>query len=143
MILNLRTAVNIECPSCAANNEVKLNTRMHCKQCEEDLANHSYKRQGKSILSITGALALGAFSYQQIDEHFLTKDRYPLRVEYSIVEGCIRGDATPVHSYLLQAKRKMCLCGLEKTTHQISYNEYKKDKKNFYRSFASNALDCQ
>lgn len=135
--------MNIECPKCSTIHRLNVDCDLLCKKCEEDLAKHSYKIHKKSALSVTGALVLGAFSYHQIDEHFFTENRYPLSIEYSIADGCIRSDQTPVTMQVLQAKRNMCLCGLNKTIQDIPYKEYKQDPKKFYNSFAANTLDCK
>ena len=127
--------MQIECPSCSTDNQIEFGKNIICNNCKESFAGHSYKRFKKPFISATAALFIGAFGTYKADQIFFEDQRYPLNVEYELVDSCVNASRTLKSSYSQADKVQLCICGLEKTMKVISYKEKKKSEPEFMTHF--------
>lgn len=104
---------------------INLSENLKCKNCQKPLTNSKYIKpliKGTSIF--TTAILIGIGSGIGLDE-FFEKNRYPISVEYSIIERSLSGDPSPISRRWFKSKKEACFDALEKTQKKISYKEYK------------------
>lgn len=134
--------MQIECPSCATDNKIEFGENIVCSECKESFAGHSYKKFKKPLLSATTALFIGAFGTYKADQIFFEDQRYPLNVEYELIDSCINSSRIPMNSYRQTEKTQVCVCALEKTMEVISYEKLKKSESEFLTRFRSSLASC-
>ncbi|WP_018414459.1 hypothetical protein [Teredinibacter turnerae] len=134
--------MQIECPSCATVNKIEFGENIVCCECKESFAGHSYKKFKKPLISATTALFIGAFGTYKADQIFFEDQRYPINVEYELIDSCINSSRVPMNSYRQTEKTQVCVCALEKTMEVISYEELKKSESEFLTRFRSSLASC-
>lgn len=73
-------------------------------------------------------------------EHFTKQNRYPVEIEYAIIDQCISSYDEPIKYSNLKNKRKLCINALEQTQKDFSYSDFKKDKKGFIDKFRQHSV---
>lgn len=134
--------MQIECPSCSKVNKLNLEKNVVCGECKENLSGFKYKKHGKPIFTATSALIIGVLGYKNINTYFLEEPRYPLQIEYSIIEACVNLHKEPLTMRAFETKREICLCSLEETMKDISYDSFKDDKDAFLNTFDKKVNVC-
>jgi hypothetical protein len=87
------------------------------------------------------AVILGIGGGIFLDETFET-DRYPVNVEYNIIDSCLSSYEEPLKRGYYKQKRNICICALKKTEQKIDYDDYKKDRNRFLDIFEEEANKC-
>ncbi len=131
--------MKIECPHCHTDNEIEYAENISCKECEKNFK--GYKFSKRKLVSASAALIVGVVGGYKANDA-LDEVRYPLKVEYAIVDTCINSSKSAVSTSWYINKRKACLCALERTTKDISYSDYKSSQQSFLNSFRKNAKNC-
>lgn len=134
--------MHIECPSCSTDNKIEFGENIVCSECKESFAGHSYKKFKKPLISATTALFIGAFGTYKADQIFFEDQRYPLSVEYELIDSCVNSSRTLMNSYRLVEKTTVCVCALEKTMKEVSYKELKKNESEFLTHFRNSITSC-
>ncbi|BCO12845.1 hypothetical protein [Aeromonas hydrophila] len=132
----------IECPSCAKDNKIEFGENILCRECKCSFAGHSYKKVKKPLISVTTALIFGAFGAHNIDKVFFEEQRYPVNIEYELIDNCINSSRPLISSYRYNDKATVCVCALEKTMKVISYDHLKKSEPDFLAHFRRNVSSC-
>lgn len=70
-------------------------------------------------------------------------ERYPLRVEYEIIDTCINSSSAPMSRTTRESKAEICLCALEHTSREFSYHAALKNDQDFLTRFEHNAAICK
>jgi hypothetical protein len=130
--------LEIACPYCDEENKINLSSAIKCKHCNEPLINEKYS---KPIISVMTAVILGIGGGFFLDETFET-DRYPVNVEYNIIDSCLSSYEEPLKRGYYKQKRNICICALKKTEQKIDYDDYKKDRNRFLDIFEEEANKC-
>jgi hypothetical protein len=130
--------MKIECPKCLKENDLHLEAKVKCGNCQEELTGKTFK---KPIFSGGAILAIGIVG-GQFAEYAVFDNRYPMAVEYSIIEACSSSYQEPVSRRIYGDRKKVCLCAMEDTMNEISYIRYKVEKKGFLSAFEKNANEC-
>jgi len=125
--------------SCGDKAEVGATVEFQCKTCESIIEKFTIKKP----LKAAGIAAILAYGGSQFIDYAITDNRYPLDVEYSILEACSSSYKEPLSYSSYGSKKKLCLCALEYTMNEISYVRYKVDEKGFLNAFEENAKSCK
>jgi len=134
------TSITVTCSSCSASNALDQQRRIKCEKCEEPLTGHKYG--GKVALPAVLAFTVGFSGYGLVNRNFLETERYPMKVEYAIVDACANGDSGFLPRELYESKREICLCAVEKTVEALPYSEFEERKSEFWGLLASNVDAC-
>lgn len=134
--------MQIECPSCSTDNQIEFGENIICNQCKESFAGYSYKKFKKPLISATAALFIGAFGTYKADQIFFEDQRYPLNVEYELIDSCVNASRTLASVYRQANKTQVCICALGKTMKAISYKELKKSEPEFLTHFRKSISSC-
>lgn len=134
--------MKIQCPSCSADNEIEFGDNIICGECKKTLAGHYYKKFKKPFISATTALFIGAFGTYKADQIFFEDQRYPVNVEYELVDSCVNSSRTLMSSRRHAEKTQVCICALEKTMEAISYQDLKKSESEFVTRFRNSIASC-
>ena len=87
-------------------------------------------------------IVIFTYGVSQFFDYAITDNRYPLNVEYSVMDSCINAYEEPLLLSMHRNKTKVCLCAVEETMNEISYTRYMIDKKGFLSAFENNAEEC-
>ena len=100
----------------------------------------------KKITSVLGVFILGAVSGHHIDDlvekYNLEIDRYPIKVEHSIIENCISAYEKPLKRSHIRNKKEICICALDKTELEYNYESFRYDSNNFIEIFENHSRGC-
>lgn len=135
--------MHIECPSCSTNNKIEFGENILCSACKKTFAGHSYKKLKKPLISAATALIIGAYGGYKADQYFFDDHRYPLNVEYELVDDCVNSSGGLMIQYNQVRKTMICTCALEKTMKEISYKELNKSESVFLTRFRGNLASCR
>lgn len=73
---------------------------------------------------------------------FFEDQRYPLNVEYELVDSCVNASRTLMSLYRQADKTQLCICALQKSMKAISYKELKKNEPEFLAHFRGSISSC-
>lgn len=92
------------------------------------------------------ALTLGGVAGHHIDDivekYDLQVNRYPIKIEYEIINNCISNDGKPIAREIYLYKKEICTCALGNTELDYSYSSYQKDYNTFLEIFEVKANEC-
>ncbi|MFI3245491.1 MAG: hypothetical protein R3Y10_03225 [Ferrimonas sp.] len=125
--------------SCGENAEHGATVKLYCKNCSTVVDKFSIKSPLKAI----GLTALFAYGGSQFIDYAISDNRYPLPVEYAVLEACVSSYKEPLSYGSYSSKKTLCLCALEDTMNEISYIRYKIDEDGFLNAFEDNAKACR
>ena len=134
--------MHIECPSCATENKIEYGDNILCCECNKSFGGYSYKKFKKPFISTTAALFIGVFGTYKAEQIFFDDQRYPLIVEYEIIDGCINSSRTLRTSQEQINRTQVCVCALGKTMKEFSYKESQKSESKFLTRLRSNIFSC-
>jgi len=134
--------MQIECPSCSKENNIEFGENILCSECKKSFAGHYYKKFKKPLISASTALFIGIFGTYKADRILFEDQRYPLNVEYELIDSCVNSSRMPMNAYRHANKTKVCICALEKTMEDISYKELKKSESKFLTRFRERISSC-
>lgn len=101
----------------------------------------------KRIASILGIFILGNVSGHHIDDlvekYNLEIDRYPIKVEHSIIENCISSYEQPLKRNNIRNKKEVCICALDKTELEYDYESFQYDPNGFIEIFEKKSKECR
>lgn len=130
--------MKIECPHCQEDNRIEFAENILCKKCEKSFKGFKFSK--RKFVSASSALLIGSVGGYAISAN--NEDRYPIEVEYAILDSCINSSKNMVEISWYETKRDVCLCSLRETVRDISYSEYKSDTESFIVNFRYNAKSC-
>ncbi|MFY4842157.1 hypothetical protein ACOTWI_07490 [Aliarcobacter butzleri] len=130
--------LEIECSHCSKENKINLSTEIKCKHCKKPLIGQKYK---KPFMPAITAIILGIGGGYYFNEK-LDDNRYPLSVEYTLINSCVSNDERPLLRKNYNNKERICICALDKTQKEIDYSEYKKKQNTFMNIFEVKANEC-
>lgn len=133
--------LNISCPSCNEENNIKLSSENKCKHCKEPLTKTKYEELKKPFIGTLTAILIGSFGGHQITEYF-DIDRYPMSTEHSILENCISSYDEPLKTSRIRNKKDICVCAFSKTIEKYDYSEFKKNQNEFLIIFDNMSREC-
>ncbi|WP_345977985.1 hypothetical protein [Sulfurimonas sp. HSL3-7] len=98
------------------------------------------------ISSVLGIFMLGTVAGHHIDDlvekYNLEIDRYPIKLEYEIIENCISAYEEPLRRSHLRNKKDICICALDKTELEYEYESFQLDQDGFLDIFEKKADKC-
>ncbi len=112
---------------------------LKCKACDKVLKKQTITNPYK----IAALLVVVSYGASNFIDYAITDNRYPLSVEYEVMEACTSSYSKPLSYGGFSSKKKICLCALEDTMNEISYIRFKSDEKVFLTAFEENAKGCK
>jgi hypothetical protein len=125
--------------SCGDKAEIGAIVNFHCKACESIIEKFTIKKP----LKAAGLAAVLAYGGSQFIDYAISDNRYPLEVEYAVLEACTNSYKQPLSYSSYGSKKGICLCALEDTMNEISYIRYKVNEEGFLKAFERNANSCR
>ena len=134
--------MHIECPSCATENKIDHGENIICSKCKSTFAGHTYKKFKKPLLSATTAIVIGAYGAYKIDKQFIEDPRYPINIEYELMDSCINSSRALLNSFQRSEKTRVCSCALASTMEDVDINEMTKNETGFLSRFRRGITEC-
>lgn len=131
--------MKVECPHCQTDNKIDYAEHILCQKCEKSFKGYKFRK--RKLVSASAALFVGVIGGYKVNDA-LVDERYPLKVEYAIVDTCVNSARNMVSVRRYENKREVCLCALANTTKSVPYSDYKSDQAVFMTSFQQNAKRC-
>ncbi len=132
--------MDLVCPKCFQDTDLEVQSGVVCKHCNEDISGFKFR---KPIISSTTAFIFGVGGFFAFDNYVLSEDRYPVAIEYEIIELCTSSYKKPMKIKNFKEKKSACICALEETMKIISYSDINKDESEFMKEFEKNASECR
>lgn len=133
--------LEVKCPNCNEDNSINLSSEIKCKNCEEPLTKWKYDQLKKPIIGTFSALLIGGIAGHHIDDYF-EKNRYPVAVEYRILDNCISSYDRPLRKSYIADKTNVCVCAFSKTIKEYDYRDFKEKQDDFLILFEQKANEC-
>ncbi|WP_281544946.1 hypothetical protein [Grimontia sp. SpTr1] len=133
--------MHIECPHCATSNKIEFAEHIICCECDKSFKGQSFGKLKKPLISAGTAAIIGLVSGFKI-EQLMDENRYPVSVEYAIVDTCVNSSAQPLSISQYKDKRQVCLCAVEATVSQVSYRDFKESQILFNEPFKVAITAC-
>lgn len=134
--------MHIECPHCATSNKIEFAEHIICCKCDKSFKGQSFGKLKKPLISAGAALVIGTVGGVTLDQ-LMDVNRYPLAVEYAIIDSCLNGSNHSVSISWYQDKREICLCAVQDTIENVPYRDFKSDNSLFLAPFKKAMLDCK
>lgn len=133
----------VECPKCAKDKEIEFAKNIICDECKSSFFGYRFRKHKRKLISATTALLIGtAGGYKAGD--FFTEERYPLAVEYQLVNSCVNSDKRSLQRESYERKQQDCICAVAMTASQFSYSELKRTARGALESaFKTNIARCR
>jgi hypothetical protein len=112
--------------------------KAYCSACSQEL----FKKTIRKPYQVAAIFAVVFYGASQFVENAIVDNRYPLDVEFALVESCLNANERPISRGVYQEKKELCLCTAENTMNEISYVRYKINKKGFLAAFKENVKSC-
>lgn len=125
--------------SCDDKAEVGATVEFQCKICESVIEKFTVKKP----LKAAGIAAILAYGGSQFIDYAISDNRYPLAIEYAVLEACSSSYKEPLSYSSYTSKKNLCLCALEDTMNEISYIRFKINEEGFLKAFEKNAKSCK
>lgn len=149
----LNNEIEIICPKCSKTVTADLEYA-NC-DCGEQLSKKKYIKKPWMVISTTVAFLSGVVGtvggeYYLVKENSINEktiqnkvsNRYSTNDEFLILETCIFADDRPLDRSEVDVKKRICICALEKTQHDIDLLIYDKNNPNFMYTFYEKANEC-
>ncbi|MGM0497922.1 MAG: hypothetical protein ACQESJ_08395 [Bacteroidota bacterium] len=130
--------ISIQCPKCKKKNAIALSKPVECSNCKTIL---TQKKKAGGVAIIVAALVIGLGSGHLMDDAF-EKNRYPINVEYSLIDSCVSFNEEPLSYKNYYRKKDICECALLKTQEEFNYYQYKQEENEFMKTFTRYASKC-
>ena len=124
--------------SCGEEADIQCSIRFSCKKCSTTIERFKIKKP----LKAAAILAILGYGGSQFIDYAITDNRYPMDVEYQIMNSCVSTYKKPLNSSRYRKKQEVCLCAFEDTKNEISYIRFKVDEEGFLKAFSENAKSC-
>ena len=126
--------------NCKCEGPIKIKTRVShtCGSCQKIVKGFQFKKKLK-YAAIIGVIGYGS---GQAMESIFFDNRYPLDVEYSIIDACVNSSGKALSSRQYQNKQKLCLCAVEDTINDVSYSSFKSSEHLFNQSLQKSLNKC-
>lgn len=131
--------MEITCPKCSKETTFNVTEAISCSHCQTGF--HKLKLAKKAVITAWMALAVGGYAGHKIDD-FLEPNRYPIAVEYALLESCAKGEREIGYLRLAPTKFGVCACALEKTQKIIDFKRYGAEPAAFWTTMKASAPGC-
>lgn len=114
----------VECPKCTKDKKIEYAKNIICDECQSSFFGYKFKKHKRKLISATAALAIGTVGGYKVGD-WLTEQRYPLAVEYQMVNACVNSDNRALRRDSYVQKQRTCLCAVESTVSRFSYSDFR------------------
>lgn len=122
--------MKIECPFCAETND--LDQEVSCSKCEKSLSKEGLTFAQKPLFSALSGVIFTVAGFWGYDWYMDPPEgRYPLEVEYALVNACTNGSSNGMTREEFGLQSEVCLCAVENVTRSISYADFQENKTAF------------
>ncbi|RVU31018.1 hypothetical protein [Neptunomonas marina] len=123
---------------CECNESTKVNVCYTCASCEKPIRGWQLKRK----LKYFGLVGVIGYGLGQAMEAVVFDARYPMEVEFSLIDVCINGSGSSLSASQYKRKQSLCLCAVEGAIGDVSYSEFESSKYLFEQSLRRNLEEC-
>lgn len=131
--------MEIICPECNRETAFNVTEAISCSHCKTSF--QKLKLARKATITAWTALAVGAYAGHAIDD-FLEPNRYPVSIEYALVESCTQGGKATGYNQRTDKKFAACTCALEKVQKTFDFQRYKAEFDEFSAAMREAAPSC-
>lgn len=132
--------VEITCPKCSKNTDFKVTDAIRCEHCEGSFSALRLAVK-KTLLPTVGALAIAGYAGHKLDD-FLEPNRYPLEIEYALVESCVQGVKRSDYWGQVEGKFELCSCALKHAQKTVNFKQFNEAPTKFRQAMTAASLNC-
>lgn len=128
--------IKLRCPNCRKENAIYLSRDIACTHCGKSLGDKKYIKPMVSGMTV----AIIAFAGGIKLDDYLEKNRYPVNVEYALIESCISAAEEPLAVRVFDRKKEICQDALVRTQHTIDFGQYKAEPDTFIAEYEKQCI---
>ena len=133
--------MKIKCPTCDKNSKIEYAEHINCTHCGSSFSGYSFRKY-KMPLAVAVASGLIGFAANERVEELWEDQRYPLSVEYELVNLCVNQSQSIMSNTWFADKTKICICALERTMNDVTLSELEENESRFVTRLRSNTKSC-
>lgn len=133
--------MKIKCPACDKNSKIEYAEHINCSHCGSSFKGFSF-RKFKVPISVAIASGLIGFAANERIETLWEDQRYPLEVEYELVNLCVNQSQSIMSNTWYTNKTKICICAVEQTMNDMTLKELEENESRFVTRLRSNIRSC-
>lgn len=133
--------MKIKCPACNKNNQIEYAEHIKCSECGSSFNGFSFRKY-KMPITVAVASGLIGFAANERVEAVWEDQRYPLSVEYELVNFCVNKSQSLMSNTWHVEKTKICICALERTMDDLTLSELEENESRFMTRLRSNIKSC-
>jgi hypothetical protein len=129
--------MKIICPECYKENEISTSNGKECIHCQKSLDKHTFKKTlipGVLLVAMGAGISQGYQYYK--DSRVVEYQRYPVKIEYALIDKCIASYNDPMSRVSFNKKRDACINAVEQIQGEISYAEFQNNQQVFMEAFS-------
>ncbi|OWL82964.1 hypothetical protein [Halopseudomonas aestusnigri] len=131
--------MEITCPECKKSTPLQITEGLCCEHCQTSF--EKLKLAKKALITTSAALAIGGFAGLHADD-FFESNRYPLAIEYSLLESCSKGSSEVSYNRRREELFAICTCALGTAQEDIDYKHYKKAPIDLAKAMEAAVKEC-
>lgn len=132
--------VEITCPKCSKITDFNVTDAISCEHCKNSFSRLRLVVKA-TLVPTVGALAIGGVIGHQLD-NFFEANRYPVEIEYALVESCVQGAKRSEYWRLAEQKFVLCSCALTHAQKSINFKKFKEAPAQFRQAMTVSTQRC-
>lgn len=132
--------MEITCPKCSKITDFKVTDAISCEHCQSSFSTLRLAAKA-TLLPTVGALVIGGGIAHQLDS-FFEANRYPLEIEYALVESCVQGAKRSEYWRRAEQKFVLCSCALSRTQKNVNFKKYNEAPAQFRQAMTAATQNC-
>ena len=133
-------SVEITCPKCSKITDFKVTDAISCEHCQSSFSTLRLAAKA-TLLPTVGALVIGGGIGHQLDS-FFEANRYPLEIEYALVESCVQGAKRSEYWRRAEQKFVLCSCALSRAQKNVNFKKYNEAPAQFRQAMTAATQNC-
>ena len=133
--------MKIKCPTCDKNSKIEYSEHINCTHCGSSFSGYSF-RKFKIPVAVAITSSMIGFAANERVEELWEDQRYPLSVEYELVNLCVNQSQSLMSNTWHANKTKICICAMERTMNDVTLSELEENESRFVTRLRSNIKSC-
>lgn len=132
--------MEITCPKCSKTTDFNVTDAISCEHCKSSFSTLRLAVKA-TLLPTVGALVIGGAIGHQLDG-FFEVNRYPLEIEYALVESCVQGAKRSEYWQRAEEKFVLCSCALTQAQKNVNFKKFKEAPAQFRHAMTAATQNC-
>lgn len=132
--------MEITCPKCSKITDFNVTDTISCEHCKSSFSTLRLAVT-TTLFPTVAVLAIGGAIGHQVDS-FFEANRYPLEIEYALVESCVQGAKRSEFWRRAEQKFILCSCALTHAQKSVNFKKFKEATAQFRQAMTAATQNC-